>query len=107
MANVELRIFVREDDFRYIPAEADEDDSVTHVHLNPGDTMTWRFDNDFTIHFDHLTPLHKHEYHGDAGMPVSDTVRRHADPGTYKYTVVVKAPDGHLKVDDPEIIIDA
>ena len=66
MANVELRIFVREDDFRYIPAEADEEDSVTHVHLNPGDTMTWRFDNDFTIHFDHLTPLHKHEYHGDA-----------------------------------------
>lgn len=106
MNEVKLRIFVREDDFRYFPDDTEEDQSVSHVHLRPGERMTWTFDSDFTIHFNQLTPLHKHEYHGDAGSPVSDTVRHNADPGTYKYTVLVRASSGRLKLDDPEIIID-
>lgn len=105
MAHVELNISVKNGDFGYFPAKGTATQSVSHVHLKPGDTITWTFGSDFTIHFNQITPLHHVEYHGDANQPVSDTVRHNADPGVYKYTVVVEAEE-HLKLDDPDIIID-
>jgi hypothetical protein len=105
MADVGLNILVKDGNFGYFPAEGRTTQSVSHVHLKHGDTITWKFGGDFTIHFNQITPLHHVEYHGDADTPVSDTVRHNADPGVYKYTVLVEA-DGRLKLDDPDIIID-
>lgn len=73
--------------------------------LKPGDVVQFYCEKPFAMEFKGVTPFMKLSRQPDENQKIECTVGRHANVGTYYYTIAVY-DGGKVYIDDPELVVE-